>query len=53
MPLIRTRGQKQTFFEDVYHGILAMPWWRFFAYAAVGWVGINLVFAVLYAAAPG
>ena len=40
-------------FEDVYHNILAMPWWRFFAYAAVGWVGINVVFAVLYAASPG
>jgi inward rectifier potassium channel len=53
MPPVRTRGRKQTFFEDVYHVILAMTWWRFFAYASVGWVGINVVFAVLYAAAPG
>ena len=40
-------------FEDLYHKVLAMPWWRFFAYASLGWVGINLLFAVLYAAAPG
>jgi inward rectifier potassium channel len=52
-PLIHTRGQHVTFFDDVYHRVLAMPWWRFFAYAAVGWVGINLVFAVLYAIVPG
>jgi inward rectifier potassium channel len=52
-PPVRTRGQQQTFFEDVYHDILAMTWTRFFAYAAVGWVGINLVFAVFYAAVPG
>jgi inward rectifier potassium channel len=30
-----------------------MPWWRFFAYTAGAWVGINLIFAVVYAAAPG
>jgi len=48
-----TRGQHVSFFEDVYHKVLAMPWWRFFAYVAAAWVGINLVFAVLYAAAPG
>ncbi|HEY3818843.1 MAG TPA: ion channel [Polyangiaceae bacterium] len=48
-----TRGQKVTFFEDVYHKVLAMPWWRFFVYVAAAWVGINAAFAVLYAAAPG
>ncbi len=48
-----TRGQANPFFEDVYHRILAMPWWRFFAYVAAAWVGINALFAVLYAAAPG
>jgi inward rectifier potassium channel len=48
-----TRGQHVPFFEDLYHKVLAMPWWRFFAYAALGWVGTNLVFAVAYAAVPG
>jgi len=52
-PTIRTRGQHVSFFEDVYHKVLAMTWTRFFAYAAVGWVGINFVFAILYAASPG
>jgi inward rectifier potassium channel len=30
-----------------------MPWWQFFAYAALGWVGVNLLFALIYAASPG
>jgi inward rectifier potassium channel len=52
-PLVRTRGQRVTFFDDVYHRVLAMPWWRFFAYASAGWVGVNLLFAILYALRPG
>jgi len=48
-----TRGQRITFFEDVYHKVLSMPWWRFFVYVAAAWVGINAVFAALYASAPG
>ena len=53
LPPVHTHGRRKTFFEDVYHDILSMPWWRFFAYAAVGWMGINLVFAIVYAASPG
>jgi inward rectifier potassium channel len=52
-PPTRTRGQHTSFFEDVYHRVLGMPWWRFFAYVAAAWVGINAAFAALYAAAPG
>jgi inward rectifier potassium channel len=48
-----THGQRVTFFEDVYHKVLAMPWWRFFLYVAAAWVGVNALFALLYAAAPG
>jgi inward rectifier potassium channel len=48
-----TRGQRVTFFEDVYHKVLSMPWWVFFVYVAAAWVGINVLFAFLYAAAPG
>ena len=29
-----------------------MPWWRFFAYVAATWVGINALFAVVYMASP-
>jgi inward rectifier potassium channel len=50
---IRTSGQQVPLFEDLYHKVLSMPWWRFFAYTAGAWVGINLIFAVVYAAAPG
>jgi inward rectifier potassium channel len=49
----RTRGQQVSFFEDIYHNVLAMPWWRFFAYVAAAWLGINAVFAVFYAVSPG
>jgi inward rectifier potassium channel len=52
-PPALTRGQRLSFFEDLYHKVLAMPWWRFFAYASIGWVGINLLFAAVYASAPG
>jgi len=52
-PAIRSRGQYVPFFEDLYHKVLAMPWWRFFAYTAVGWLGTNFVFATLYAMQPG
>ncbi len=50
---IRTRGQHVSLFEDTYHKVLSIPWWQFFAYAAVGWVGVNLLFALIYVASPG
>jgi inward rectifier potassium channel len=50
---IHTRGQSVSLFEDLYHKVLAMPWWRFFGYTAIVWVGINGVFALLYSVAPG
>lgn len=52
-PAMRTRGQDVPLFEDLYHKVLAMPWWRFFAYVGATWVGINLVFAIVYASKPG
>jgi inward rectifier potassium channel len=30
-----------------------MPWWRFFVYVAATWIGLNAVFAALYASEPG
>jgi inward rectifier potassium channel len=50
---VRARGQHTSLFEDTYHKVLAMPWWQFFAYAAAGWVGVNLLFAVLFVLSPG
>jgi inward rectifier potassium channel len=52
-PNIRTRGQEVSLFEDVYHKVLGLTWWRFFVYVGAGWFGSNLLFAVLYAMVPG
>jgi inward rectifier potassium channel len=52
-PTIRARGQDVSLFEDLYHKVLGLRWWRFFAYVATGWLGANLLFATLYAAQPG
>ena len=51
--VVRTRGQYVSLFEDSYHKVLGMPWWQFFAWAAAGWIGVNLLFALLYVASPG
>lgn len=50
---IVTRGQHVSFLEDTYHKVIAMPWWRFFAYAAMGWILVNGLFALFYVLAPG
>jgi inward rectifier potassium channel len=52
-PPIRTRGQYVSLFEDLYHKVLGLAWWRFFLYVAAGWLGANVLFASLYAAQPG
>jgi len=52
-PRVITRGKHVPLFEDLYHKVIGMPWWRFFAYVAVTWVAVNFVFAVLYASRPG
>jgi len=51
--VVRTRGQHVSLFEDSYHKVLRMPWWQFFAWASMGWVGVNLLFALVYVASPG
>ena len=30
-----------------------MPWWQFFVFVGLGFIGLNLGFAALYAMAPG
>jgi len=52
-PAIRNIGQQVSLLEDLYHKVLAMPWWRFFAYVTAVWLGTNFVFAGLYALEPG
>ncbi|MGD0674075.1 MAG: ion channel [Polyangiaceae bacterium] len=50
---VHALGQHVSYFEDLYHKVLTIPWWRFFAYVTAMWVGTNLAFAALYAARPG
>jgi inward rectifier potassium channel len=52
-PAIRSRGQRISVFEDLYHKVLATSWWRFFAYTTAAWLGTNVVFAAAYAIVPG
>jgi inward rectifier potassium channel len=35
---------------SLYHSLLTMPWWQFFLFGAVWYLGANLVFALLYVA---
>jgi inward rectifier potassium channel len=51
-PAIRSRGQYVTVLDDLYHKVLGMPWWLFFAYVTAGWIGTNVLFAALYAVEP-
>jgi len=51
-PAIRSRGQYVSALDDLYHKVLGMPWWLFFAYVTAGWIGTNVLFAALYAVEP-
>jgi inward rectifier potassium channel len=50
---IVVRGQDARFFDDLYHRLLACPWWQFFALAAIGFLVINALFACAFLAQPG
>ena len=50
---IVTVGLKRKPFEDVYHSILVRPWWQFVLLTAVGFIVLNLFFAVFYRLEPG
>jgi inward rectifier potassium channel len=52
-PRVITHGQHVHVFEDLYHRVLGMPWWRFFAFVGLSWIAVNFVFAILYASHPG
>jgi inward rectifier potassium channel len=46
------KGQDQTRWTDIYHGVLTAPWWLFFLGLAGFFVVVNFVFALLYLADP-
>jgi inward rectifier potassium channel len=46
------KGQDRTRWTDFYHAILTAPWWMFFGGLLAFFLGICLIFALLYLADP-
>ena len=46
-------GVPRPYFQDVYHRLLAAPWWSAFAAIGLLWIGMNGLFAVAYVATGG
>lgn len=53
MPTIVPVGRRWAPFSDLYHSVLRVSWWQFFALAAVLFTAVNVAFALLYMAFPG
>jgi inward rectifier potassium channel len=53
MPPIVAVGRRLSPHEDIYHFVLTLSWPRFFLGVSIGFVGVNVVFALLLAASPG
>ncbi len=52
-PRIIRRGVRSRRTRDIYHTLLTIPWPEMIALTAGAYLGINLIFAVLYLADPG
>ncbi len=52
-PTVEIRGRTFAPHEDLYHTVLTMSWAQFFGALAVGFVGVNALFALLYWVVPG
>ena len=50
---IVARGRRASPHEDVYHFLLVRPWWVFLSLGAALYLGLCLVFALLYLMVPG
>ena len=46
-------GVERQWFGDLYHRILTMRWWQFFAVGTAAYVAANIAFAALYMLQPG
>jgi inward rectifier potassium channel len=53
MPKVEARGQSSRIHEDFYHEVLVWPWWRFFVFVSLSFLGVNALFALLYLSSPG
>ncbi len=52
-PQIKILGLKRRRFGDVYHRLMTVDWFQFFLLAVTLYLGVNLVFAILYWIQPG
>ena len=50
---IRRRNIRDRFYHDLYHRALMLPWYLFLAVGCVTYLGVNVVFAILYLLQPG
>ena len=50
---LHTIGLARAPFEDIYHQILVRPAWQFVLFTACAFLGLNMLFALLYFVAPG
>src|ERR1700688_1919148 len=54
LPLkIEVRGQDSRWYDDLYHRLLVIRWWQFFALMGLAFVVLNGMFAVVYVVSPG
>jgi inward rectifier potassium channel len=53
LPKIEPVGRKQKPFDDFYHLVLTLSWWRFFLFFSIAYVLANVLFALLFLASPG
>ena len=48
MPKTIGIGQKSRLHEDFYHSVLVWPWWQFFLFVALSFLGVNVLFASVF-----
>ncbi len=53
LPPVEAVGAHNAWWEDIFHNVLTMSWWQFFAWIGVAFTCLNLVFAILYWLVPG
>jgi inward rectifier potassium channel len=50
---VEIHGHDARWFEDLYHRLLVIPWWQFFALTGIAFLVLNALFAVAFVVAPG
>ncbi len=53
LPPVQAVGAHSAWWEDIFHSVLTMSWWQFFAGIGAAFTVINLAFASLYWLVPG